>query len=148
MSTTAPASKQQLGSRQARREPSQRSKHHLGGLTWEGYLDDLLRTRLVRGLRNDMGLNNCFLNVVLQCLWHTQPFRAAVLGLTPAALHHCGHGQDAAVLRALHSIFRDFAAPPDPGLPEEPAAPAPAEPPGAVLLRCLCRGLGVRACCA
>ena len=142
VSTTVAASQQQPGSRQARREASQRSQHHLGGLTWWGYLDDLLRTRLVRGLRNDLGLNNCFLNVVLQCLWHAQPFRAAVLGLSSAALDHCGHGQDAAVLRALHSIFQDFWAPPDHGLPEEPAAPAPAEPPGAVLLCCWCHGHG------
>ena len=138
MSTTAPQQQQQQqpGSRQARRDAaSQRSKHHMGGLVWEGWLEDLLQTRLVRGLRNDMGLNNCFLNVVLQCLWHAAHFRQAVLNLSPAALDHCGHGQDAAVLRALHSIFLDLAAPPDGGgSAGEAPPPAPAHLAGAALL--------------
>jgi hypothetical protein len=42
---------------------------------------DLKRLRLVRGLSNDSGFNNCFLNVVIQSLWHLRPFREALLGL-------------------------------------------------------------------
>ena len=131
VSTTSPALQQPPGSRDASHKPSQRGKHYVGGLLWEGFLEDLLRTRLVRGLRNDSGLNNCFLNVVLQCLWHATAFRGAVLGLSPAALEQCGPGQDAAVLQALHSIFLDFASPPDQGPAGQAAAPLPAHTPGA-----------------
>lgn len=31
------------------------------------------------GLRNATGEYNCFLNVVLQCLWHCLPFRQAFM---------------------------------------------------------------------
>lgn len=46
---------------------------------------DLKRLRLVRGLSNDSGFNNCFLNVVIQSLWHLRPFREALLGLPSQA---------------------------------------------------------------
>lgn len=52
-----------------------------GGVVWDGLGDDLKRLALVRGLRNDTGLNNCFLNVVIQSLWHLRPFRQALLAL-------------------------------------------------------------------
>ena len=76
--------------------------------------------RLVRGLRNDEGESNCFLNVVVQSLWHLEAFREAVLGFhldklaAKAALSQGGqqqpHGSaaaaDVAVMRALGSMFR------------------------------------------
>jgi len=55
---------------------------HVGSLLEEA---DLKRLRLVRGLSNDSGFNNCFLNVVIQSLWHLRPFREALLGLPPQA---------------------------------------------------------------
>ena len=54
-----------------------------GGVVWEGMADDLKRLALVRGLRNDTGLNNCFLNVVIQCLWHLRRFRHEILAMNP-----------------------------------------------------------------
>lgn len=56
-----------------------------GGVLWEGMglHEDLKRLRLVRGLSNDSGLNNCFLNVVIQGLWHLRSFREALLDLKP-----------------------------------------------------------------
>lgn len=58
-----------------------------GGVLWEGMGlgEDLARLRLVRGLSNDSGLNNCFLNVVIQALWHLRSFREALLALEPQA---------------------------------------------------------------
>lgn len=54
---------------------------------------DLKRLRLVRGLSNDSGFNNCFLNVVIQSLWHLRPFREALLGLpSQARALHCTTG--------------------------------------------------------
>ncbi len=56
-----------------------------GGVLWEGMglHEDLKRLRLVRGLSNDSGLNNCFLNVVIQGVWHLRSFREALLNLRP-----------------------------------------------------------------
>ncbi len=56
-----------------------------GGVQWEGMGDKegVKRLCLVRGLSNDSGLNNCFLNVVIQCLWHLHSFREALLSLQP-----------------------------------------------------------------
>lgn len=31
------------------------------------------------GLQNDTGEYNCFLNVIIQCLWHCQSFRAELI---------------------------------------------------------------------
>ena len=36
------------------------------------------------GLRNAMGENNCFLNVIVQCLWRCGSFRHAVMQWPPA----------------------------------------------------------------
>ncbi|KAK9841748.1 hypothetical protein WJX81_000543 [Elliptochloris bilobata] len=75
---------------------------------------DLKRLRLVRGLSNDSGLNNCFLNVVIQSLWHLRPFREALLGLPQQALGERGAApEDLRVLRALWDIFNVFATPPE-----------------------------------
>ena len=35
------------------------------------------------GLQNEAGEYNCFLNVIIQCLWHCQQFRHGVLALPP-----------------------------------------------------------------
>jgi hypothetical protein len=62
-----------------------RKSMRAGGILWEGmgFHEDLKRLRLVRGLSNDSGLNNCFLNVVIQCLWHLRCFREALLNIRP-----------------------------------------------------------------
>jgi len=39
-----------------------------------------------RGLENKVGQHNCFLNVVLQSLWHVQDFRQKMLEVTE---HNC-----------------------------------------------------------
>ncbi len=36
-------------------------------------------TQLAAGLQNSAGELNCFLNVILQCLWHCSCFRTAVM---------------------------------------------------------------------
>ena len=54
-----------------------------GGMVWEGAVEDLKRIFMVRGLQNETGLNDCFLNVVIQSLWHLRPFRQALLALDP-----------------------------------------------------------------
>ena len=61
-----------------------------GGVQWEGMGDKegVKRLCLVRGLSNDSGLNNCFLNVVIQCLWHLHSFREALLSLQPQVSHN------------------------------------------------------------
>lgn len=41
------------------------------------------RLQLVRGLRNGEGEYNCFLNVIIQSLWHLRPFRESLLRLKP-----------------------------------------------------------------
>ena len=38
------------------------------------------------GLRNETGEYNCFLNVIIQCLWHCTGFRAAIMALPPGML--------------------------------------------------------------
>ena len=66
-----------------------------GGVLWEGMglHEDLKRLRLVRGLSNDSGLNNCFLNVVIQGVWHLRSFRESLLDLRPqvqsSSSQHC-----------------------------------------------------------
>ncbi len=39
----------------------------------------------VVGLRNATGEYNCFLNVIIQCLWHCHDFRRQVMKWEPAA---------------------------------------------------------------
>ncbi len=56
------------------------------------------------GLVNDSGEYNCFLNVVVQCLWHCAEFRAAVLAWPPAA------AAADPVAAALRGLFGQFAA--------------------------------------
>jgi hypothetical protein len=54
-----------------------------GGVVWEGLEGDIARLKLVRGLSNETGYNNCFLNVVIQSLWHLGSFRKGLLALQP-----------------------------------------------------------------
>jgi hypothetical protein len=56
------------------------------------------------GLSNETGEYNCFLNVVVQCLWHCSDFSAAVTAWPPEV-----YARDA-VVAALHSLFASFAA--------------------------------------
>ncbi|KAL4181493.1 hypothetical protein AMTRI_Chr12g237590 [Amborella trichopoda] len=54
------------------------------------------------GLQNEVGEYNCFLNVIIQSLWHIRRFRDEFLG-KPSSLHvHVG---DPCVVCALHYIF-------------------------------------------
>ena len=50
------------------------------------------------GLQNEAGEYNCFLNVIIQCLWHCSAFRARLLSCPP----HYEHG-DALALSSLSS---------------------------------------------
>ncbi|GAB4821091.1 hypothetical protein N2152v2_008137 [Parachlorella kessleri] len=61
--------------------------------------DELGATAGVTGLSNEAGEFNCFVNVVIQCLWRCEGFRQQVLGW-PAELH-----QGDAVVSALHGLF-------------------------------------------
>ena len=64
---------------------------------------------LCRGLTSETGQNNCFLNVIIQSLWHLASFREALLGTDPAAVPAPGAPPaDARVLTALRNIFRAF----------------------------------------
>ena len=55
------------------------------------------------GLQNDLGQYNCFLNVIIQSLWHIQLFRQHLL--SPAREQH-RHQGDPCVICALQSIFQ------------------------------------------
>ncbi|KAL4450740.1 hypothetical protein ABPG77_001096 [Micractinium sp. CCAP 211/92] len=54
------------------------------------------------GLRNETGEYNCFLNVIVQCLWRCADFRQQVLAWDVRAIGHNG------VARALHRLFRSL----------------------------------------
>ena len=41
------------------------------------------------GLQNDPGEYNCFLNVIVQCLWHCTAFRDAFLSLPRKVVKVC-----------------------------------------------------------
>ena len=84
------------------------------GLVYEHRQDGMRRLQLVRGLSNMFGQYNCFLNVVIQSLWHLSAFRNALLSLPSALPDNGASPKDAAVLRALHNIFSAFSrTPPD-----------------------------------
>lgn len=65
-------------------------------------------THRCRGLTSESGQNNCFLNVIIQSLWHLGCFRGALL--TPGRPAPRGPASDRRVLDALINIFRAFAA--------------------------------------
>ncbi|KAL4433789.1 hypothetical protein ABPG75_000230 [Micractinium tetrahymenae] len=56
------------------------------------------------GLRNEAGEYNCFLNVIIQCLWRCADFRQQIMAWGPET---CARDP---VLAALHSLFHAFAA--------------------------------------
>ncbi|KAF1781303.1 Ubiquitin specific protease domain [Phytophthora cactorum] len=43
-----------------------------------------------KGLRNDLGANNCFLNVIIQSLWHVRSCRVLISMGDHAVHHRCG----------------------------------------------------------
>ncbi|GIL82776.1 hypothetical protein Vretimale_8343 [Volvox reticuliferus] len=66
----------------------------------------------VRGLQNLGGQHNCFLNVIIQSLWHLRSFREAVLQLNVDEVAARGAAvADITVLRALVGVFRAMASP-------------------------------------
>jgi hypothetical protein len=48
-------------------------------LVVQGPSDVLRQLQKVRGLRNEDGQNNCFVNVIIQSLWHLESFRYSLL---------------------------------------------------------------------
>ena len=84
------------------------------GLVYEDRQDGMRRLNLVRGLSNMFGQYNCFLNVIIQSLWHLPAFRNALLNLPTALPDNGASHKDAAVVRALHNVFAAFShAPPE-----------------------------------
>ncbi len=63
--------------------------------------------RLIRGLRNDEGQYNCFLNVIIQALWHLPSCRARLLAPLPPGAPR-GPAADAAVLASLRGVFDEL----------------------------------------
>ena len=57
------------------------------------------------GLVNEHGLNNCFLNVIVQCLWHYDAFRAGAVAMD---LDFC---RGALVVHALLLLLRELGTP-------------------------------------
>lgn len=55
------------------------------------------------GLKNEVGEYNCFLNVIIQSLWHLRRFREEFLSTSTSAHVHVG---DPCVTCALHDIFK------------------------------------------
>ncbi|PSC67694.1 Inactive ubiquitin carboxyl-terminal hydrolase 54 isoform A [Micractinium conductrix] len=62
-----------------------------------------LSSLITPGLRNETGEYNCFLNVIIQCLWRCADFRQQVMEWGPLC-------QRDAVAAALYSLFQAFAA--------------------------------------
>ena len=58
---------------------SHRSGSALDSVGWRGVLSQGLQDELgpavATGLSNEAGEYNCFLNVIIQCLWHCADFR-------------------------------------------------------------------------
>ncbi|KAK4402333.1 hypothetical protein Sango_0974000 [Sesamum angolense] len=54
------------------------------------------------GLKNEVGEYNCFLNVIIQSLWHLRQFRDEFLRRSPSEHAHVG---DPCVICALYDIF-------------------------------------------
>lgn len=83
----------------------------------------LRELRHVRGLRNEDGQYNCFLNVIIQSLWHLRSFRDALLHLPASQLisstsksgtQSAGTApasSDVRVMLALQNIFKALAQP-------------------------------------
>lgn len=61
-----------------------------------------------KGLQNEIGQYNCFLNVVIQSLWHLRRFREEILSIS--SMHHM-HMGDPCVVCALRDIFAGLNSP-------------------------------------
>ena len=60
------------------------------------------------GLINRTGEYNCFLNVIVQSLWHCKPFRKALLQCQETTVDSQGHGEVAtALLELFDALGRD-----------------------------------------
>ena len=58
------------------------------------------------GLQNAIGENNCFLNAIIQCLWHNASFRLAVMQWPSHAYQvRTATVVAAALSRAVHTMF-------------------------------------------
>ncbi|KAJ1438988.1 Ubiquitin specific protease domain [Sesbania bispinosa] len=69
----------------------------------EDSTEDVNRATLLgTGLRNEVGEYNCFLNVIIQSLWHLRRFRVEFLGRSRSEHDHVG---DPCVVCALYEIF-------------------------------------------
>lgn len=75
---------------------------------YEDRPEGMTRLKLVRGLSNMQGQSNCFLNVIIQSLWHLPAFRKALLNLASALSDNGASPKDTAVAQALRSIFTAF----------------------------------------
>ena len=72
---------------------------------------DLSKLKSVRGLSNSPGVYNCFLNVIIQSLWHLTSFRRAILSTTDASTTTkgiSGEVKNTRVLRSLYKIFEEL----------------------------------------
>lgn len=78
------------------------------GLVYEDRADGVVRLKLVRGLSNMQGQHNCFLNVIIQSLWHLPAFRTALLNLPLLPTDTGSSPKDIAVAQALHKVFVAF----------------------------------------
>lgn len=78
-----------------------------GGGTWRNAvmhtIDDEIGRVSAPGLANEAGEYNCFLNVVIQCLWHCKDFRTRVM-TWPPRLYLADP-----VVHALRNLFNAFA---------------------------------------
>ncbi|KAJ6371281.1 hypothetical protein OIU77_001730 [Salix suchowensis] len=57
------------------------------------------------GLKNDIGENNCFLNVIIQCLWNIQLVRNELCSITDSGHEHIG---DPCVVCELAQVFGEL----------------------------------------
>eukprot|EP00198_Chlamydomonas_reinhardtii_P001690 XP_001691026.1 predicted protein [Chlamydomonas reinhardtii] len=90
------------------------------------------------GLVNRQGEYNCFLNVIIQCLWHCTDFRAAMRPMRPEE-YEAGHPVVAALLRLFKALDSADAAAHGLAAPGERQVVDPSE------LRVALEGLGIRA---
>lgn len=82
------------------------------GLVYDDRPDGLTLLKLERGLTNMQGQHNCFLNVIIQSLWHLPAFRTALLHLPTAPSDSGALPKDTAVAKALRNIFAALSQPP------------------------------------
>lgn len=61
-----------------------------------------------KGLQNSHGQYNCFINVVVQALWHLSAFRERFLKCGSVLKQHCCPGDDSCVHCALQAIFKQY----------------------------------------